>query len=41
MYVYGAIYQPEELMQRVTGAKPDPQFFVSYLTGKFEKIYGL
>lgn len=41
MYIYGAIYQPEELMQRVTGAKPDPQFFVSYLAGKFERIYGL
>ena len=41
MYVYGSIYAPDELIQRVTGAKPDPQFFVSYLSGKFEKIYEL
>jgi carboxypeptidase Taq len=41
MYVFGSIYMPEELMKRVTGAKPDPQFFVRYLTGKFERIYGL
>lgn len=41
MYVYGSIYMPEELMKRVTGAKADPEFFTRYLTGKFEKIYGL
>jgi carboxypeptidase Taq len=41
MYVYGSIYAPDELIRRVTGAKPDPQFFVNYLNGKFEKIYGL
>jgi len=41
MYVFGSIYMPEELMKRVTGAKPDPQFFVRYLTAKFERIYGL
>jgi carboxypeptidase Taq len=41
MYVFGSIYLPEELMKRLTGAKPDPQFFVRYLTSKFERIYGL
>lgn len=41
MYAFGSIYLPEELMKRVTGAKPDPQFFVRYLTSKFERIYGL
>ena len=41
MYIYGAIYQPEDLIQRVTGAAPDPQFFVRYLTSKFEAIYDL
>jgi carboxypeptidase Taq len=41
LYVYGAIYQPEELIERVTGEKPDPQYFVRYLTSKFEKVYGL
>jgi carboxypeptidase Taq len=41
MYVFGAIYQPETLMERVTGESPDPEFFVRYLTGKFEEIYRL
>jgi carboxypeptidase Taq len=41
LYVYGAIYQPEELIERVTGEKPDPQYFVRYLTSKFEKVYEL
>jgi carboxypeptidase Taq len=41
LYIYGAIYQPEELIARVTGEAPDPQYFVRYLTSKFEKIYTL
>jgi len=41
MYVFGAIYQPETLMERVTGKSPNPEFFVRYLTGKFEEIYRL
>jgi len=41
MYVVGAIYQPEELIKRVTGESPDPRHFTRYLTGKFEKIYHL
>lgn len=41
MYVFGAIYQPETLMERVTGESPNPEFFVRYLTGKFEEIYRL
>ncbi len=41
MYVYGSIYMPEDLMQRVTGEKPNPEYFVRYLTEKFEKIYHL
>jgi Zn-dependent M32 family carboxypeptidase len=41
MYLVGSIYLPEDLMKRVTGAAPDPQFFVRYLTGKFEKVYDL
>ncbi|MBV9711195.1 MAG: carboxypeptidase M32, partial [Ktedonobacteraceae bacterium] len=41
LYVYGAIYLPEELITRVTGEAPDPQYFVHYLTSKFEKIYSL
>lgn len=41
MYVYGAIYQPEDLIQRVTGEAPNPQYFVRYLTAKFENLYSL
>jgi carboxypeptidase Taq len=41
MHTFGAIYLPEELITRVTGEKPDPQYFVRYLTTKFEQIYDL
>jgi carboxypeptidase Taq len=41
MYAFGVIYQPETLMQLVTGEAANPEFFVSYLTGKFESIYRL
>ncbi len=41
MYVYGAIYQPEDLIKRVTGEAPNPEYFVRYLTSKFENIYQL
>jgi carboxypeptidase Taq len=41
MYAFGVIYQPEELMKRVTGETPNPEYFRRYLTAKFEKIYAL
>jgi len=41
MYSFGAIYQPEELMRRVTGEPPNPEYFVRYLTHKFEAVYDL
>jgi carboxypeptidase Taq len=41
MYTIGAIYLPEEVIRRVTGELPDPQYFARYLTGKFEAIYAL
>jgi carboxypeptidase Taq len=41
MYAFGAIYLPETLMEKVTGGTPNPEFFVRYLTGKFERIYQL
>ncbi|MGH2478532.1 MAG: carboxypeptidase M32 [Ktedonobacteraceae bacterium] len=41
MYVYGTIFQPEDLVERVTGEKPNPEHFVYYLTKKFEEIYNL
>jgi carboxypeptidase Taq len=41
MYIVGAIYQPDELIKRVTGASLDPTYFTRYLTDKFEQIYEL
>jgi len=41
MHTFGAISLPEDLIERVTGAAPDPQYFVRYLTSKFEHIYDL
>jgi carboxypeptidase Taq len=41
MYIFGAIYQPNELMVRVTGEPPNPEYFVRYLTNKFEAVYDL
>jgi carboxypeptidase Taq len=41
MYSFGAIYQPETLIKRVTGKSPNPEYFVRYLTSKFEAIYNL
>jgi carboxypeptidase Taq len=41
MYVFGAIYQPETLMKQVTGEAPNAEYFVRYLTSKFEALYGL
>jgi carboxypeptidase Taq len=41
MYVYSATYVPEDLIERVTGEKPNPEYFARYLTAKFEQVYGL
>jgi len=41
MYAFAAILEPEVLMQRVTGELPNPDYFVRYLTAKFESIYHL
>lgn len=41
MYAVGSIYMPEDLMKRITGEAPNPEYFVRYLTSKFEGIYGL
>ncbi len=41
MYVFGAIYQPDTLMERVTGEVPNPDYFARYLSSKFEEIYQL
>lgn len=38
---YGRKYQPQELMQRITGSKIDSAPYVRYLTKKYSDIYGL
>lgn len=38
---HGSKYEPQELMQRVTGSKIDPAPYVRYLTDKFSKVYDL
>lgn len=38
---HGTKYEPQTLIQQVTGSKIDPQPYMRYLEGKFGKIYGL
>jgi carboxypeptidase Taq len=38
---HGSKYEPQELVQRVTGSKIDPAAYIRYLQGKFGEIYGL
>jgi len=37
---HGAKYDPQDLVQRVTGSKIDPQPYVGYLKKKYSDIYG-
>lgn len=38
---YGAKYEPQELVERVTGSKIDPAAYIRYLSTKYSDIYGL
>jgi carboxypeptidase Taq len=38
---HGSKFEPQELVQRVTGSKIDPAPYVRYLRSKFGQIYGL
>ena len=38
---YGAKYEPQELVQRATGSKIDPQPYLRYLRTKYSAIYAL
>ncbi|MGB8214176.1 MAG: carboxypeptidase M32 [Anaerolineales bacterium] len=38
---HGAKFEPQELVQKVTGSKIDPAAYVRYLTKKFGEIYSL
>jgi len=41
IHVFGAKFEPQELLLKVTGSKIDPQPYVRYLTTKYSQIYGL
>jgi carboxypeptidase Taq len=41
IHCYGSKYEPQELVQRVTGSKIDPAPYMRYLQTKFGEIYGL
>ncbi len=38
---HGSKFDPQELVQKITGSKIDPQPYVKYLRSKFTDIYGL
>jgi carboxypeptidase Taq len=41
VHQYGRKYQPQELVERVTGSKIDSAPYVRYLKNKYSEIYGL
>jgi carboxypeptidase Taq len=41
IHVHGRKYEPQELVEKVTGSKIDPAAYVRYLKNKFGKIYNL
>jgi carboxypeptidase Taq len=41
IHIHGSKFEPQELIQKVTGSKIDPAPYMRYLTAKFGQIYGL
>jgi carboxypeptidase Taq len=41
IHQYGHKYEPQTLMQKVTGSKITPEPYVRYLTKKYSEVYGL
>lgn len=41
VHQYGSKFEPQELIQRITGSKIDPDPYMRYLTKKYGDIYGL
>ncbi len=41
VHIYGKKYEPQDLVQRITGSKIDATPYVNYLTNKYTDIYGL
>jgi carboxypeptidase Taq len=41
IHQHGAVYLPEELIEKVTGEKLTATYFIDYLNDKYRDIYGL
>ena len=41
VHVHGHKYDPQDLVQRITGSRIAPEPYVRYLTNKYSEIYGL
>jgi carboxypeptidase Taq len=41
IHVHGRKFEPQELVQKVTGSSIDPAPYMRYLKGKYSSIYGL
>lgn len=41
IHEHGRKYQPQELVQRITGSRIDPEPYLSYLETKYKGVYGL
>lgn len=41
IHKFGSIYEPEDIIKRVTGEELDAKYFIEYLQEKFKKIYNL
>jgi carboxypeptidase Taq len=41
VHTHGSKFEPQELVQKITGSKIDPQPYVKYLQTKYSDIYGL
>ncbi|GCF08911.1 carboxypeptidase M32 [Dictyobacter arantiisoli] len=41
IHQYGGIYRPDDLIKQATGEVLNSQYFISYITEKFGKLYGL
>ncbi|MCC7118115.1 MAG: carboxypeptidase M32 [Anaerolineales bacterium] len=41
IHVHGRKYDPQDLVQKITGSKIDPTAYTRYLTRKYSDIYGL
>ena len=41
IHVHGSKYEPQELVQRITGSKIDAKPYINYLTKKYSQIYNL